>query len=95
MINDQEIFKEAVKGGLIGAGLGLLLAGNNRSVGIGALAGAVLLATLKANENAVKSNVPVLVEEDGVIYEMGANGRKFIKRIEKLTLNIPSHFKLQ
>lgn len=95
-MNDKETFEQAIKGGLIGAGLGLLLTGNNKGVGIGALAGAVLLATLKANENAIKSNVPVLVEENGIIYEIGVNcERKFIKRIIKLSNNVPSHFKLQ
>ena len=96
MENEKDIIEQAVIGGLIGAGLGLLLSGNKKDVGVGVLAGAAFFAALKANEVALKSNVPVLVEEKGVIYEMNSKGeKKFIKRIEKLPYKVPSHFKLK
>lgn len=97
MSNEQEkIIEQAIVGGLVGAGLGLLLSGSNKDIGIGALAGAAFFAALKANENALKSNIPVLIEEKGVIYEINSKGeKKIVKKIEKNQQKIPSHFKMK
>jgi outer membrane lipoprotein SlyB len=95
MSQNEEIIQSAIIGGLIGASLGALI--NKKDGGaIGALAGAVLLATVKANENAKKTNVPVLIKENDSIYEINANGEKrFIKTIQHFKRNIPQTFKLQ
>ncbi len=97
MKKDVEIFESLLAGGLIGAALGALL---SKSKGdgalLGALAGAAILATFKANEQAQKTNVPVYVEQDGSLYEIQPGGNKiFIKTIEKSNVKLPKHFKLK
>ncbi len=97
MEKDEDILKSLIVGGLIGAALGALLSKNkDQGSALGAIAGAALLATFKANENAQKTNVPVLVEENNIIYEINSKGeKKFIKVIEKPTHQVPEHFKLK
>lgn len=97
MKQDDEILESLIAGGIIGAALGALLS-NNKDNGatLGAIAGAALLATYKANEIARKSNVSVLVEEQGSIYSIEPGGAKrFVKKIKKSTTSIPEHFKLK
>ena len=98
MAKDEEIFESLIAGGLIGAALGALLTSNRNGngAGIGALAGAVLLATLKANERAQKSSVPVLIEEDNIIYEVNSKGeKKFVREIPKRSKTLPEKYKLK
>lgn len=95
--NDTNIFKSLIKGGLIGATLGALLYKNREEgVTIGALAGAVILATYKANIQAQKTNIPVYVEEEGKLYEIQPGGSKhFIKDLPKSKVLYNKHFKLK
>lgn len=85
MKNDDEILESLIAGGLIGAALGALLSKSKENgATIGALAGAAILATFKASEQAKKSKVPILYEENGLLYEIQPNGKKrFIKELEK------------
>lgn len=95
--SDDNILQSLVTGGFIGATLGALLSKNKEEgAAIGALAGAVILATYKANERAQKTNLPVYVEEDGNLYVIESGGEKrFIKNIPKPTISFPEHFKLK
>ena len=97
MNNDDDLLKSLIVGGGIGAALGAFLSKRKgEGVGIGALAGAVLLATFKANENARKTNVPFYIEEDGSVFEINARGQKrFIKRIEPVQGKIHRKYKLK
>jgi uncharacterized membrane protein YebE (DUF533 family) len=97
MQNDDEILQSLIVGGTIGAALAALLSnGKKETTRIGALAGAAILATLRANENAKKTNVPVYIEENNIIYEVNSKGeKKFIKMIEKSTHPVPLHYKLK
>lgn len=65
MSKDEEIIEPLVLGGIVGAVLGALISNKNNGSGAitGALAGAAILGTFKANERAQKSNTPILVEE--------------------------------
>jgi len=95
MARDKDIFESMILGGLIGAALGTLLTNKKDGGALGALAGSVILASYKANELAQKSSVPVLVEENNIIYEVNSKGdKKFIKRIPKRKTYLPDHFKL-
>jgi hypothetical protein len=97
MKNDEEIMESLIAGGLIGASLGALLS-NNKGDGalLGALAGAAILATFKANEKAMEMNIPMFVEENGNIYQVQTGGiKKFIRKIDKPSLKLQQHFKLQ
>jgi len=92
---DDEILESLILGGIIGAGLGTLLSKEKGTV-IGAVAGAAVLASYKANLKAKKTNLPVFVMEDGVIYSVTSKGkRKLIKKIEKQTIKTPKYFKLK
>lgn len=97
MENKDEVFESLIAGGLIGAALGALLSKNKgNGATLGGLAGAVLLATLKANENAKKTNIPLYIEEDGSIYEVNSKGvKRFIKKIHESDLSVPRKFKLK
>ena len=96
MKEENTIIESLVKGGLIGAAMGALLANDkeDRAV-LGAILGAVVSATLKANEEAKKNNLPVYEEEQGNLYEIDALGNKrFIRTIKKPTKQWPEQFKL-
>lgn len=95
--NDENIFQSLIAGGLIGAALGALLSKDKEEgATIGALAGAVILATYKANEQAQKTNLPVYVEEDGKLYEIQPGGiKRFIKDIPKPDFVPNKYFKLK
>ena len=95
MKSDEEIVESAILGGLIGAALGSLINKKNGAE-IGALAGAVILASSRAYEKARKTNVPVLVQENGELFEIAKDGTKrFLKKIPKSTKRIPKRFNLQ
>lgn len=96
MKNDSEILESFIIGGLIGAALGALISKNKTITGLGAIAGAVLLASYRANEIAKKTNIPLLIEENNALYEVSPDGtKKFIKELPKNTKEIPSKFILE
>ena len=96
MNKDREILESLIVGGLIGAALGALIGNDKNNSGIGALAGAAILASLKANEKAQKTNIPLLIEEDNALYELSADGsKKLIKLLPKSNSIIPKKFILQ
>ncbi len=97
MKNDEEIIQSLIKGGFVGAFLGALLSKNKEEgATLGALAGAAILATYKANEQAMQANVPMYVEENGSLYLLQPDGTKtFIRKIEKPADTLPQHFKLK
>jgi hypothetical protein len=92
---EQEIFESLILGGLIGAALGTLLTAKKEGGLLGAIAGAAILGTFKANARAVEGDVPVLVEEGNVIYEITSKGRKIFKKVPKSERKVPSQFKLR
>lgn len=96
MKSDEEILKDAISGGLIGATLSALISGSKDGSGTGAIAGAVLLASIKANERAKKTSIPVLIEENGKLYELYNGGnKKFIRSLPKRIVRLPKTFTLK
>lgn len=97
MNNDNEIVKNLVAGGIIGAALGALIADDNQEgATIGAIAGAVFFATLKANDKAKQTHIPFYIEEDGTLYKIASDGSKhFVKRIEKSQTKLKKQFILK
>ena len=96
---DKEVLGSLVAGGVIGAALGALIS-EDKSKGngatLGAIAGAALFATLQASENAKKTKVPMVVEENNALYEISSNGSKRkIKDLPKSTQKIPSKFTIE
>lgn len=94
MNNDNEIVKNLVAGGIIGAALGALISDDNQEgATIGAIAGAVIFATLKANEKAKQTHIPFYIEEDNNLYKIDADGSKhFVRKIEKPQAKLNKHF---
>ncbi len=98
MSQDDKILESLITGGIIGAALGALLSNkkDDGAIQLGAVAGAAILATYKANEEARKSNVPFFIEEHGKLYEVQPGGKKkFIKNIPKPKVKMAQHFKLK
>jgi hypothetical protein len=97
MKSDDQILESLLAGGLIGAALGALLSKDKEDgATIGTIAGAVILATYRANEQAMQSNVPVMIEENGKIYLLHPGGRKeFIREIPKSTVLLQNRYKLK
>lgn len=97
MKNDEEIIKSLIAGGFIGAALGALISNDKEEgVTLGAIAGAALLATFRANEDAKRTNVPMYIEEDGQLFQVQPNGnKKFIRKIEKPSVRLQENFKLK
>lgn len=97
MGNHDQTLETLITGGFIGAALGALLSKDTEDgVVIGGLLGAAISATLKANEAARKTNIPVYVEENGKLYAIDFNGnKKFIKHIAKPSEKFPEQFKLK
>lgn len=97
MKNENATLESLIKGGMIGAVLGAFLSKDKEEGAvIGGLLGAAILATIRANEEAQKTNVPVYVEEDGKLYEIiSSREKRFIKNLKKPTRSLPEQFKLK
>jgi hypothetical protein len=98
MKKDDEIINDLVTSDIIGATLGALITNKKKGDNalLGAIAGAAILATLNAHKKALKSNVLVLVEENGKIYEIQKdNSKKLVKTIEKSNTFVPSNYRLK
>jgi len=96
MKEENTTLDSLVKGGLIGAFLGAILAKDKEEGAvIGALLGAVISATQRANEAASKTNVPLLVEENGQLYEVSPSGqRRHVRALKKPSMDFPKTFQL-
>jgi hypothetical protein len=96
MKSDDEIIDSLISGGIIGAALGALISKSKNGPILGALAGAVILATYKANEKAKATKIPLFVEEAGSLYEIKPDGSKrFVKKITKPVKKLQQNFKLK
>lgn len=97
MLNQDKTIDSLVSGGLIGAALGMLLSKDKEEgMIIGGLLGAAITATMKANQEARKTNIPVYIKENGKIFAVDASGNKrFIKNIEKPIGIFSGQFKLK
>ncbi len=97
MMNDKNTSIESlIMGGFLGAGLGALLSKDKEEgAALGALLGAAIAATFHAGEEARKTNLPIFVEEKGILYEVSPSGEKrFVKKLKKPSRQIPEQFKL-
>ncbi|MFM9839509.1 MAG: hypothetical protein ACKVOQ_14665 [Cyclobacteriaceae bacterium] len=96
MKNDNEIIESLIAGGIIGAALGALITNNKNGAGLGAIAGAAILATFKANELAKKMNFPLIVEENNTLYQIEKDGTKrLLKQLSKPSIHVAENFTLE
>ncbi|MEI6524125.1 MAG: hypothetical protein WCO37_11590 [Bacteroidota bacterium] len=93
---ETNTIESLVKGGFLGAAFGALLSKDKEEGAlIGALLGAAFYSTLKANEEAQKTDQPVLVAEEGKLYRILPGGKKeFVKDLPKGTQQKQERFKL-
>lgn len=94
---EKNIIERLIAGGIIGAALGSLLSEGKRSgTALGALAGAAFFASLKANEEAKKTDIPLVLEENDVIYRVRKNGSRVrLKKLPNQAKIVPEKFKLR
>lgn len=99
MNNDSNsIIGSMIKGGLLGAVIGAFLTEDDEdgAIIIGALLGAAVSGTLAANNEAKKSNQPLLVAEKGKLYKVLPGGKKeFVKDLPVSTRTWPEKFNLK
>ncbi len=94
MSKNEDKIEALVTGGVLGAAIGALFSKDKEEGAIiGALIGAAIAATAKASEEAKKTNIPQLVEENGKLYELNALGEKrLIKVLKKRKASLPEKF---
>jgi hypothetical protein len=82
---DEEIIKKLIAEGIVGGTLATILTkGKEENILLATVAGAAILASYKARENAKKSNIPLLIERDGSLYQVKSDGSEvFIKTISR------------
>lgn len=94
---EKDIFDSLVMGGVIGAALGALLSKDKGTgTALGSIAGAAILASFQATENAAKTEIPLVQEIDNALYEVYSNGtKKLIKQLPRSDKRIPKKFTLK
>lgn len=98
MKSDDQILEYLLEGGRIGPDLcAILFNDHDEEIEInGAIARAAILATYRANEQAMQSNVPVMIEEKSKLYLMHPGGQKeFIRDLPKPTVLLQNHYILK
>ncbi|GAA0878185.1 hypothetical protein GCM10009119_11530 [Algoriphagus jejuensis] len=97
MKNDEEIMESLVAEGLIGTAMSSLLSKNNgENASLGTLAGAAILGTFKAGEKAKETSIPMFVVENGDLFQIQKDhDKKFVRKIEKPTIQLRRSFKLK
>lgn len=96
MKNDVEIFETLRAEGLIGRELNKLINEDYEDSNPGVIARTVLHASLKAFENAKKTNVPLLIKEGDFLYEIKSDGsKKIIKTFPKSIKHHPKKITLK
>jgi outer membrane lipoprotein SlyB len=94
---EEAVFESLLTGGIIGVALGALISkSKGAGAALGAIAGAAILASVKANENAQKTDIPLVLEEGNAIYEVSSNGtKKLIKHLPVSNKKLPKKFTLK
>lgn len=96
MKRKSDSIESLVTGGLIGAAIGAILADDKEEgAALGAILGAAFSATSSAYQEAVRAEVPVLVEENGNLYKVCGDRREFVKKIERVVIDQPRRFTLE
>jgi len=81
---------------MVGAALGALVTGEKKGTAIAALVGAAVYASFMAFQRAKKTGIPVLYEEDRVLYREFPDGtREVVKKMPHQKEIIPSSFTLE
>ena len=94
--NTGEVIESALAGGIVGAALGALLTGKSKGTLASALLGAAIAASVKALGEAKENNLPVLFEENGVLYMLYPDGtKKLVKESGKKHRTIPLNFEIK
>ena len=91
------MLESLIKEGFLGASLdALLLSDQEEGLTFGLILGAAISATISANNDAQKTNIPIYIEEKGKLFAIEPSGtKKFIKNIKKIHHKFPDKFKLE
>jgi hypothetical protein len=91
----DEIIERALAGGLVGTALGALLTGKSEDTITAALVGAAIGASVKALKEAKEYNMPVMIEENGILFQLNPDGSKIqIRKLRISTKRIPQVFSI-
>ncbi|TGM88669.1 hypothetical protein [Leptospira licerasiae] len=95
---DDKILENIIAGGILGASLTALLKERNTSntdIVLGALLGAVILASVNAKEKAKENNQDVLIRKGDDLYRKTPDGREiFLRRLPPRKSNFPTEYNL-
>ncbi len=96
MENINKTLESLISDGFIGVTLGNVLSmDQEEGSAFGLMLGAAISATISANNEAKKTNIPVYTEENGKLFAIDSSGtKKFIKNINKSDCKFPEKFKL-
>ncbi|MCC5814558.1 MAG: glycine zipper 2TM domain-containing protein [Leptospira sp.] len=96
--SDQELLQSLIAGGIVGGVLGAILSDkNDRSENstIAAIAGAAILASYKASQNAKNTNLPIYkINGENLVVEHPDGRIEIVKKLNRRNLNIPTKFKI-
>lgn len=94
---EENIVEGLIAGGIVGAALGaLILKDKGKGSVVGAIAGAAIAASVKAYESAQQTAIPLVVEEDNVLYKVYADGtKKVIKKLPQSKKYLSKYFTLK
>ncbi len=73
-----------IAGGVVGAALGAILTNKPKNLMISAVLGAAVTATYEASQRAKGNQLPILFEDDGILWRREPNGQ--IKKIKSLPI---------
>lgn len=95
-MDEDKIIEDLIQKGIIGVSLGKLLFENKgEGAVLGALAGAAILATYKAHQDAIKTGIPLIIKENGKLYKLEGGKKTFIKNLLKPIKKYQRHLKMK
>jgi hypothetical protein len=94
MKNDDEILETIINNGKIGPSLQFLLSKNeSKETLLSSIASAAIIASYKARQRAIQTQIPFIEEIDGTLFLIEPNGEKrFIKKIQKSNKDFEQNF---
>ena len=95
--SERSQIKSWVAAGVIDAAFGAFLVKKNKTsrASSGGIALAAILGSVEAREKAKETKIPLVVEEDSVLYEVSSSGkRKLIKHLSREERTLSKKFTL-
>ena len=96
MISNKKKIETLFNKGIIGKMLLDFILKKHKGSGTDHIARVALFASYEANKKALQTKLPVIIEEDNMLYEINSKGsKKFIKHLKRPARSIPQNFILK